>query len=51
MDAYERLLGDAMAGEATFFARENAVEAAWAVVRSSTSVTVRASISACCAVR
>jgi glucose-6-phosphate 1-dehydrogenase len=32
MDAYERLLGDAMAGDATLFAREDAVEAAWAVV-------------------
>jgi len=32
MDAYERLLGDAMAGDATLFARQDAVEAAWAVV-------------------
>ena len=32
MDAYERLLGDAMDGDATLFAREDAVEAAWAVV-------------------
>ncbi|HEY2730307.1 MAG TPA: glucose-6-phosphate dehydrogenase [Polyangia bacterium] len=32
MDAYERLLGDAMRGDATLFAREDAVEAAWAVV-------------------
>ncbi|HZP40083.1 MAG TPA: glucose-6-phosphate dehydrogenase [Candidatus Binatia bacterium] len=32
MDAYERLLGDAMAGDQTLFAREDAVEAAWAVV-------------------
>jgi len=32
MDAYERLLGDAMAGDPTLFAREDAVEAAWAVV-------------------
>jgi glucose-6-phosphate 1-dehydrogenase len=31
-DAYERLLGDAMAGDATLFAREDAVEAAWAVI-------------------
>jgi glucose-6-phosphate 1-dehydrogenase len=29
---YERLLGDAMAGDGALFARENAVEAAWAVV-------------------
>ncbi|MFH0340681.1 MAG: hypothetical protein ACHBNF_00835 [Chromatiales bacterium] len=33
IDAYERLLGDAMAGNATLFARENAVEAAWAAVQ------------------
>ncbi|HEY7442125.1 MAG TPA: glucose-6-phosphate dehydrogenase [Vicinamibacterales bacterium] len=32
MDAYERLLGDAMQGEATLFARQDVVEAAWAVV-------------------
>lgn len=29
---YERLLGDAMRGDATLFARQDAVEAAWAVV-------------------
>ena len=29
---YERLLGDAMAGDGSLFTRENAVEAAWAVV-------------------
>ncbi|MBC7897766.1 MAG: glucose-6-phosphate dehydrogenase [Cytophagaceae bacterium] len=32
MDAYERLLGDAMQGEATLFARQDAVEAAWRIV-------------------
>jgi len=32
IDAYERLLGDAMKGDATLFARQDAVEAAWAVV-------------------
>ena len=32
LDAYERLLGDAMAGEATLFARQDVVEAAWAIV-------------------
>ena len=32
MDAYERLLGDAMNGDATLFAREDAVEAEWRVV-------------------
>ena len=29
---YERLLGDAMSGDATLFARQDVVEAAWAVV-------------------
>jgi glucose-6-phosphate 1-dehydrogenase len=29
---YERLLGDAMSGDATLFARQDAVEAAWAIV-------------------
>jgi glucose-6-phosphate 1-dehydrogenase len=32
MQPYERLLGDAMHGEALLFAREDGVEAAWAVV-------------------
>lgn len=32
MDAYERLLGDAMNGDATLFARTDVVEAAWAIV-------------------
>lgn len=32
MDPYERLLGDAMMGEATLFARQDVVEAAWAIV-------------------
>ena len=32
MTDYERLLGDAMAGDSSLFAREDAVEAAWAVV-------------------
>jgi glucose-6-phosphate 1-dehydrogenase len=32
MDAYERLLGDAMIGDATLFARQDAVEAAWEIV-------------------
>ena len=32
MTAYERLLGDAMAGENLLFAREDGVEAAWRVV-------------------
>ncbi|MGO9060508.1 MAG: glucose-6-phosphate dehydrogenase [Candidatus Binataceae bacterium] len=33
MDAYERLLSDAMAGDGMLFAREDAVEAAWGVVQ------------------
>ena len=32
MGPYERLLGDAMAGDPTLFAREDVVEAAWAIV-------------------
>jgi glucose-6-phosphate 1-dehydrogenase len=32
MDAYERVLGDAMAGDATLFAREDYVEQAWRIV-------------------
>ncbi len=33
LDAYERLLVDAMAGDAMLFAREDGVEAAWGVVQ------------------
>ena len=32
VDAYERLLTDAMKGDPTLFVREDAVEAAWRVV-------------------
>jgi glucose-6-phosphate 1-dehydrogenase len=32
MDAYERVLSDAMAGDATLFAREDYVEEAWRIV-------------------
>jgi glucose-6-phosphate 1-dehydrogenase len=32
MDAYERVLGDAMAGDPTLFAREDYVEQAWRIV-------------------
>jgi glucose-6-phosphate 1-dehydrogenase len=32
MGDYERLLGDALAGNATLFARQDVVEAAWAIV-------------------
>jgi len=42
MDAYERVLGDAMAGDATLFARQDYVEEAWRIVdpalRASTPV-------------
>jgi len=34
MDAYERVLGDAMAGDSTLFARQDYVEEAWRVVDS-----------------
>ncbi len=32
MDAYERVLGDAMVGDATLFAREDYVEEAWRII-------------------
>ena len=32
MDAYERVLGDAMQGDPTLFAREDYVEEAWRIV-------------------
>ena len=32
MEAYERVLGDAMAGDATHFARQDYVEEAWRIV-------------------
>ena len=32
MDAYERVLGDAITGDATLFAREDSVEEAWRIV-------------------
>ena len=32
MDAYERLLGDSIAGDTTLFARQDVVDAAWAIV-------------------
>src|SRR4029077_15507453 len=42
MDAYERLLGEAMEGDPTLFAREDGVEAAWAIVQPSLGGTVPA---------
>ena len=33
MEAYERLIGDAMEGDGTLFARQDGVEAAWAIVQ------------------
>ena len=41
MDAYERLIGDAMRGDGMLFAREDAVEAAWRVVEPALQVTTR----------
>ncbi len=32
MDAYKHVLGDAMAGDATLFARQDYVEEAWRIV-------------------
>jgi glucose-6-phosphate 1-dehydrogenase len=32
LSAYERLIGDAMTGDAMLFARQDGVEAAWAIV-------------------
>jgi glucose-6-phosphate 1-dehydrogenase len=32
MGDYERLLGDVMTGDATLFARQDVVEAAWSIV-------------------
>jgi len=32
IDAYERLIGDALRGDPTLFARQDAIEAAWAIV-------------------
>lgn len=32
MEAYERLIGDAMVGDASLFARQDGVEASWRVV-------------------
>ena len=34
MTPYERLIGDAMRGDATLFVREDEVEAAWTVVEA-----------------
>ena len=41
MDAYERLIGDAMRGDGMLFAREDGVEAAWRVVEPSLEMTTR----------
>lgn len=38
MEAYERVLGDAMAGDATHFAREDQVEEAWRIVAPTLNV-------------
>ncbi len=39
MDAYERVLGDAMAGDQTLFAREDYVEEAWRIVDPALKLT------------
>ena len=39
MQPYERLIGDAMMGDATLFAREDSVEAAWVIVDPILGVT------------
>lgn len=39
MEAYERLIGDAMIGDASLFARQDGVEAAWHVVDSILTAT------------
>jgi glucose-6-phosphate 1-dehydrogenase len=41
MDAYERLLGDAMEGDSTLFARQDEVEGAWAIVQPILEATTR----------
>jgi len=41
MDAYERLIGDAMRGDGMLFAREDAVEAAWRVVEPALQIATR----------
>ncbi len=41
MDAYERLIGDAMRGDGMLFAREDAVEEAWRVVEPTLQMTTR----------
>ncbi len=41
MGAYERLLGDALAGDATLFARQDAVEAAWEIVQPILDTSIR----------
>jgi glucose-6-phosphate 1-dehydrogenase len=46
MDAYERVLGDAMAGDATLFAREDYVEEAWRIVDPVLKAGTRAGVSA-----
>jgi glucose-6-phosphate 1-dehydrogenase len=40
MSPYERLLGDAMRGDQSFFAREDGIEAAWRVVDPALSDTI-----------
>jgi len=44
MDAYERVLGDAMAGDAALFAREDYVEGAWRIVDPALKAPVPVSV-------
>jgi alcohol dehydrogenase class IV len=46
MDAYERVLSDAMAGDATLFARQDYVEEAWRIVDPALTVTVSPAVTA-----
>jgi glucose-6-phosphate 1-dehydrogenase len=47
LEAYERLLGDAMRGDATLFARQDVVEAAWAIVDPVLQQTITPTIYEC----
>ena len=47
LEAYERLLGDAMRGDATLFARQDIVEAAWSIVDPVLNQTITPQIYDC----
>jgi glucose-6-phosphate 1-dehydrogenase len=46
LDAYERVLGDAMAGDPTLFAREDYVEEAWRIVDLASALIISTAWSA-----